>query len=69
MGKTHQFFVTGIGDFHKAAEEFIKIMDHLADEVERERMRAIGIKNLLHTVTKEHEAEKQQLEVLKIKFY
>lgn len=38
-------------------------MDHLADEVERERMRAIGIKNLLHTVTKEHEAEKQQLEV------
>ncbi|KAL7292985.1 intraflagellar transport protein 20 homolog [Trichogramma pretiosum] len=59
-----QSFVTKIGDFHKAAEEFIKIMSNLADEVERERMRSIGIKNLLYTVTKEHEAEKQQLEAL-----
>lgn len=39
-------------------------MSHLADEVEREKMRAIGIRNLLHSVTKEHEAEKQQLEVI-----
>ena len=40
-------------------------MSHLADEVERERMRSIGMRNLLYTVTKEHEAEKQQLEVYK----
>lgn len=43
-------------------------MDHLADEVEREKMRAIGIRNLLHSVTKEHDAEKQQLEVSRL-FY
>ncbi|OXU24438.1 intraflagellar transport protein 20 homolog [Nasonia vitripennis] len=59
-----QNFVTRIGDFHKAAEEFIKIMSHLADRVEQEKMRAIGMRNLLHSLTKEHDAEKQQLEAL-----
>ncbi|XP_014215574.1 intraflagellar transport protein 20 homolog [Copidosoma floridanum] len=59
-----QNFVTKIGDFHKVAEDFIRVMSNLADSVEREKMRTIGIRNLLHSVTKEHEAEKQQLEAL-----
>ncbi|XP_011505995.1 PREDICTED: intraflagellar transport protein 20 homolog [Ceratosolen solmsi marchali] len=59
-----QNFVIRIEDFHKAAEEFITIMSNLAEQVEREKMRSIGIRNLLHSLTKEHDVEKQQLEAL-----
>ncbi|XP_058799077.1 intraflagellar transport protein 20 homolog isoform X2 [Phymastichus coffea] len=59
-----QNFVAKIGDFHKAAEEFIKIMHHLAEQVEREKMRAIGLRNLMHTMSKESDAEKQRLEAM-----
>jgi hypothetical protein len=57
--------ITGVVDFHKEAEKFITIMSNLSDQVEIEKMRSIGIRNLLHSVTKEYDAEKQQLEVYK----
>lgn len=44
-------------------------MSHLADRVEQEKMRAIGMRNLLHSLTTEHDAEKQQLEVLIIQCF
>lgn len=52
-----------ITDFHKFAGDFIKITSEFANEVEKEKMKAIGIRNLLHSVSKEHDAKKQQLEV------
>jgi hypothetical protein len=37
--------------------------DLLAKEVEKEKMKAIGARNLLKSVAKQREAEQQQLQV------
>ena len=43
---------------------FIEIVDGLAKEVEREKMKAIGARNLLKSIAKERESQKQQLQAL-----
>lgn len=59
------FHVAEITEFEKNSDEFIKILDNLAKEVEREKMRTIGARNLLRSVAKQREAQKQQMQVLK----
>lgn len=39
------------------------MIDSLAKEVEKEKMKAIGARNLLKSVAKQREAERQQLQV------
>jgi hypothetical protein len=39
------------------------MVDSLAKEVEKEKMKAIGARNLLKSVAKQREAERQQLQV------
>jgi intraflagellar transport protein 20 len=39
------------------------MVDSLAKEVEKEKMKAIGARNLLKSVAKHREAERQQLQV------
>ncbi|XP_063225205.1 intraflagellar transport protein 20 homolog [Bacillus rossius redtenbacheri] len=55
-------FVEKITEFHKFADGFIQMVDGLAREVESETMKAIGVRNLLKSVTKQREAEQQQLQ-------
>lgn len=43
---------------------FIEMVDGLAKEVEQEKMRAIGARNLLKSIAKERESQKQQLQAL-----
>lgn len=40
------------------------MVDGLAQEVEREKMKAIGARNLLKSIAREREAQKQQLQAL-----
>lgn len=49
--------------FQKNAEQIITVIDKLAKEVEREKMKTIGAKNLLRTTAKQREAQKQQIQV------
>lgn len=58
-------YIAEITDFEKNSDEFIRILDSLAKEVEREKMRTIGARNLLRSVAKQREAQKQQMQVLK----
>jgi intraflagellar transport protein 20 len=39
------------------------MIDSLAKEVEQEKMKAIGARNLLKSLAKQREAEQQQLQV------
>ena len=43
---------------------FIEMVDGLAKQVEQEKMKAIGARNLLKSIAKEREAQKQQLQAL-----
>ncbi|XP_012272779.1 intraflagellar transport protein 20 homolog isoform X2 [Orussus abietinus] len=57
-------YVYEISDFQKNSEEFIQLIDGLANEVEKERMRTIGARNLLRSITKQRDAQKQQIQAL-----
>jgi len=58
------FHIAEITEFESNSDEFIKILDNLAKEVEREKMRTIGARNLLRSIAKQREAQKQQIQVL-----
>ncbi|XP_076674820.1 intraflagellar transport 20 [Andrena cerasifolii] len=57
-----QSFVSKITEFQANADEFIQIIDRLANEVEKEKMKTIGTRNLLRSVAKERDAQKQQIQ-------
>jgi intraflagellar transport protein 20 len=60
---TFKCLVIEITEFQKIADGFIFMVDSLAKEVEKEKMKAIGARNLLKSVAKQREAERQQLQV------
>ncbi|XP_012256969.1 intraflagellar transport protein 20 homolog [Athalia rosae] len=57
-------FVSKITEFQKSSDDFIKLMDDLANEVEKEKMRTIGARNLLRSVAKQRDAQRQQIQAL-----
>jgi len=57
-------FVEKISEFQGLVGSFIEMVDGLAKEVEREKMRAIGARNLLKSIAKERDSQKQQLQAL-----
>ncbi|XP_798031.3 intraflagellar transport protein 20 homolog [Strongylocentrotus purpuratus] len=57
-------FVDKIGDFQDIVGGFIDKVDQLAKEVEKEKMKAIGSRNLLKSISKQREAQQQQLQAL-----
>ncbi|KAG1680281.1 Intraflagellar transport protein 20 [Nymphon striatum] len=54
-------FVGEITEFQKIIDGFISIADSLAKEVEEEKIKAIGSRNLLKSIEKQREAQEQQL--------
>ena len=57
-------FVDKISDFQNIVGSFIEMVDTLAKEVEKEKMKAIGSRNVLKSVAKQRETQKQQLRAL-----
>ncbi|XP_053502324.1 intraflagellar transport protein 20 homolog isoform X2 [Ictalurus furcatus] len=53
-----------IVQFQKIVGGLIEMVDELAKEAEREKMKAIGARNLLKSVAKQREAQQQQLQAL-----
>eukprot|EP00116_Pleurobrachia_bachei_P014809 sb/3475071/ len=54
-------FVDKIDDFQQIVNGFIELMDGLSSEVEREKLKAIGARNLLKSMAKQRESQQQQL--------
>lgn len=59
-----QDFLGDIGDFQKIADSFIVIFDTVSKEVEKEKIKAIGARNLLKSYAKQREAQQEQLRAL-----
>lgn len=57
-----QNFISKIVEFQTNSDEFIQLIDQLANEVEKEKMKTIGTRNLLRSVAKERDAQKQQIQ-------
>ncbi|XP_003701633.1 intraflagellar transport 20 [Megachile rotundata] len=57
-----QNFVSRITEFQSNCNEFLQLINQLANEVEKEKMRTIGTRNLLRSVAKERDAQKQQIQ-------
>ncbi|XP_019620947.1 PREDICTED: intraflagellar transport protein 20 homolog [Branchiostoma belcheri] len=57
-------FVDKIAEFQKIVGSFIEMVDKLAKEVEKEKMKAIGNRNQLKSMAKQREAQEQQLQAL-----
>ncbi|XP_043272284.1 intraflagellar transport protein 20 homolog B [Venturia canescens] len=57
-------FVENITEFETNTNNFIRIMEGLGQDVEREKMKTIGARNLLRSVAKQRESHKQQMQAL-----
>ncbi|XP_066910199.1 intraflagellar transport protein 20 homolog [Clytia hemisphaerica] len=57
-------FVEKISEFQGIVGGFISVVDGLAKGVEKEKMKAIGARNSLKSMTKQREAQQQQLRAL-----
>jgi len=57
-------FLDKMTEFQKIVGTFIALTDNVAKEVEKEKMKAIGSRNLLKSVAKQREAQQQQLHAL-----
>ena len=54
-------FLSEIREFHERADHFIQVADTMSQAVEAEKMRAIGSRNLIKSMSKQREAKEQQL--------
>ncbi|GAB1608210.1 Hypothetical predicted protein [Argonauta hians] len=54
-------FTDKIESFHKIVASVIAVVDNVATEVEKEKMKAIGSRNMLKSISKQREAEQLQL--------
>ncbi|XP_041348849.1 intraflagellar transport protein 20 homolog [Gigantopelta aegis] len=57
-------FVDKIEEFQKIVGTFIEVVDTVATKVEKEKLKAIGARNLLKSIAKQREAQQQQLVAL-----
>ncbi|KAH9502435.1 Intraflagellar transport protein 20 [Bulinus truncatus] len=57
-------FVERIAEFQKIVGTFIDVVDNVAKEVEKEKIKALGARNLLKSISKQREAQQQQLQAL-----
>lgn len=60
------FVCEEIEEFQKIGQKFITIMEGLAKEVESEKIKAIGARNILQGMEKQKENHQQQLHVRNI---
>ncbi|XP_073982845.1 intraflagellar transport 20 isoform X2 [Rhodnius prolixus] len=57
-------FVQSLEAFKNISNGFIKLIDSLAKEVDREKIMAIGARNLVKSMAKQRDAQEQQLQLL-----
>ncbi|KAF5283183.1 hypothetical protein FQR65_LT02695 [Abscondita terminalis] len=57
-------YVEKINEFEKTSDIFISLTSNLANEIEKQKIKAIGAHNMLQNMTKEKENHSQQLQAL-----
>ncbi|KAI4460922.1 intraflagellar transport protein 20 [Holotrichia oblita] len=59
-----KIYIEKINEFQKISSNFIAIADKLAQEVEKQKIKAIGARNILQTMEKQKDVNHQQLQAL-----
>ncbi|GJQ75629.1 hypothetical protein Trydic_g17707 [Trypoxylus dichotomus] len=59
-----KIYIEKINEFQKISNGFITIVDKLAQEVEKQKIKAIGARNILQTMEKQKDLNHQQLQAL-----
>ncbi|CAH1379121.1 hypothetical protein MTP99_002870 [Tenebrio molitor] len=59
-----QIYVEKMDEFQKIASKFIEMVEHLGKEVESQKIKAIGARNILQSMEKQKENSQQQLQAL-----
>ncbi|KAJ8912940.1 hypothetical protein NQ315_017271 [Exocentrus adspersus] len=59
-----QIYIEKIDEFQKIADKFITMVDELGKEVEKQKIKAIGARNILQSMEKQKENNQQQLQAL-----
>ncbi|XP_071446506.1 intraflagellar transport protein 20 homolog [Hetaerina americana] len=57
-------FIGNVSEFDKITGEVLNIVDDLAKELESEKMRALGLQNMLQSVSRTRELRREQLKDL-----
>uniref|UniRef100_A0A182WLM6 Intraflagellar transport 20 n=1 Tax=Anopheles minimus TaxID=112268 RepID=A0A182WLM6_9DIPT len=55
-------FTEKLTDFRRIIDQFANIVEVFAAEVDQEKMRAVGVQNMLKTFSKQRESEQQQIQ-------
>ncbi|XP_058460789.1 intraflagellar transport protein 20 homolog [Malaya genurostris] len=55
-------FTDKLDEFRQITEDLVSIVESFSAEVDQEKMRAIGVQNLLKTFSKKRESEQQQIQ-------
>lgn len=50
-------------EFQRNSDSFLNLTEKLAREVDKQKMKAIGARNILQSMTKDKEIQRQQLQV------
>ncbi|KAF5272183.1 hypothetical protein FQA39_LY01265 [Lamprigera yunnana] len=59
-----KIYVEKINEFQKISDNFLSLTTNLANQIEKQKLKAIGAQNMLQNMTKEKEAHCQQLQAL-----
>ncbi|XP_018576215.1 intraflagellar transport protein 20 homolog [Anoplophora glabripennis] len=59
-----QIYAEKIDEFQKIANKFITMVEELGKEVEKQKIKAIGARNILQSMEKQKENNQQQLQAL-----
>ncbi|XP_050310772.1 intraflagellar transport protein 20 homolog [Anthonomus grandis grandis] len=57
-------YVEKIDEFEKIADKFISMVEELSQKIEKQKMKAIGARNLLQGMEKQKETNQQQLHAI-----
>ncbi|XP_050097410.1 intraflagellar transport protein 20 homolog [Anopheles aquasalis] len=55
-------FTDKLAEFRRIIDQFANIIETFAVEVDQEKMRAVGVQNMLKTFSKQRESEQQQIQ-------
>ncbi|EFA09915.1 intraflagellar transport protein 20 homolog [Tribolium castaneum] len=64
LKETCQNYVERMDEFQKIANKFIEMVDQLGKEVENQKIKAIGARNILQSMEKQKETNQQQLQAV-----
>lgn len=57
-------YVEKINEFQKITDKFISMVDELSEKIEKQKIKAIGARNLLQGMEKQKENNQQQLQAI-----